>query len=461
MQESQVADEVGTGISITFSDNATKAFVSITKSGTEYTKEQIMQFLSDTGIVGGIQEDAIERMLQEKQEGKRYLVAQSVKPIDGKDGWYEFLFQTNIDTKPKILKDGSVDYSTYGDVPFVEEGQKIVIYHPAVPCRDGENLRGETLVAKKGKDLARLKGKGFCVSEDGQTYTAKTAGRIFYQNDRLVVENELVIEGDASLSTGDITFMYDIHIYGNVLTGVMVKSEKGSIIVDGYVEACHLYAAKDVVLKNGMQGNGKGKIIAGGSVSGKFFEQVTIESGGDICANAIMNSWVTARQDVIVSGRFGIIIGGEISAERCISATIVGNMSEVRTNLIAGVETDLFAKLSKVEKEQEALENELRKITNGMAQIDILIRKTQRNDLKQQKLKLIRGKVEKDTEITGKVREKQEIMDQMSRANNAKIAVQKVMYPGTMVSINGVRTHITQEASHVEISAKGSVIEVK
>ena len=85
----------------------------------------------------------------------------------------------------------------------------------------------------------------------------------------ILVENELVIDGDASLSTGDIIFSDDIHIKGNVLTGVMIHSVKGSIIVDGFVEACSLEAGTEVVLKNGMQGNGKGKIVAGGNVSGR------------------------------------------------------------------------------------------------------------------------------------------------------------------------------------------------
>ena len=86
-----------------------------------------------------------------------------------------------------------------------------------------------------------------------------------------------------------------------------------------------------------MQGNGKGKIVAGGNVSGKFFEQVTIESGGDVSANAIMNSRIYAKNDVTVSGKFGIIIGGDVNAEHIISATIVGNMAEVKTYLTAGV----------------------------------------------------------------------------------------------------------------------------
>lgn len=66
------------------------------------------------------------------------------------------MFQTEIDTKPKILEDGSVDYSEYGDVPTVEEGQTVVIYHPAIPSEDGVSVKGETIIAKKERNLPGL-----------------------------------------------------------------------------------------------------------------------------------------------------------------------------------------------------------------------------------------------------------------------------------------------------------------
>lgn len=448
-------------IEIFFSEDATEVFICLHNPSREYTKNDIIGYLSDVEVTAGIIEANIDEMLAEKKSGKNYLVGQSQKPVDGKDGWFEFLFDTDVDTRPKVLHDGSVDYSSYGNVPSVEEGQKLVKYHPATPSRDGVNYRGEILIAAKGRELARLKGKGFYTSKDDRTYFAKLSGRAVYQDGRLVVENELVIDGDVSLSTGDINFSDDIHIRGNVLTGVVVASAKGNIVVDGYVEACELYAGKDVVLKNGMQGNGRGKIISGGSVSGKFFEQLAIQAKGDVKANAIMNSHVTAGRDVIVSGRFGIIIGGDVSAERAISATIVGNMAEVKTQLTAGVAENLFIQLSQKEKEQEELEERLKKIADAISQIAILAEKTKSEDLNPKKLKLIRSKVEVEKAINDKIREKQILMERMSRANSARVTVQKMLYPGTKISINGVNAAITEEINHAEITAKGSVIEIK
>lgn len=462
--EQDLSKNVFGGIEISLSEDATKAYVTLKTKDHGYTRDDIVRLLADTGVTTGIIDSALDTLMANGQAGMPVCVAQCDLPVDGKDGWFEFLFETNINTKPKILQDGSVDYSAYGNVPSVEEGQKIAIYHPATDCTDGVNFRGETIVAKKGKELARLKGKGFYVSDNGREYFAKNSGRASYTNDRLLVENELVIEGDVSLSTGDVNFSNDIHVRGNVLSGTVVASAKGSIVVDGYVESCQLYAGKDVVLKNGMQGNGKGKIISGGSVSGKFFEQVTIEAKEDVHANAIMNSNITARQDIEVSGKFGIIIGGSLSAERSISATIIGNMSETRTHIKVGVDKDLFIELAKTEKELKTFESELEKIVNGMEQIEQLeeqVDSAQKEVLQKKKVTLIRAKVARETQINEKMHEKQTIMEQMARANEAKIKAQKMIYPGTFVQVNGVKAPITEELLQPEITVKGNVLEIK
>ena len=62
-----------------------------------------------------------------------------------------------------------------------------------------------------------------------------------------------------------------------------------------------------------------------------------------------------------VSGKYGIIMGGKVSATRYIHATIIGNMSEVKTTISAGVDGDLFAKLTKCEQDMSAVNGELAK----------------------------------------------------------------------------------------------------
>ena len=374
MQENNVEKDV-LNIRVTISDDAAAAYICIRQPavGEGYTLAMLLDAVKDAGVVYGINEDVLKTILVKKVFDKNVKFAQGTPAVDGTDGWFEFFFDTQLDTKPKILKDGSVDYSEYGSVPSVIQGQHLVTYHPSIPCKNGVNVRGGSILAKKGRDLAKLKGKGFNVDEKGINYTAKYEGKVTYLDKRLVVDNELVIEGDVTYNTGDIEFQNDIHIRGNVCTGVCVTSQKGSIIVDGYVEQAALYAKKDVVLKNGMQGNGKGKIEAGGDVKGKFFEQANIVCKGDVQANAIMNTIIDCGQDIIVSGKYGVIVGGSVSAMRYIRANIIGNMSEVRTEIKAGVDGDLFALLSQCEHNKEESEKALRDVTNALEKIKQII----------------------------------------------------------------------------------------
>ncbi len=448
-------------IDITFSEDGMTAYLCLSPqdSNKVYETSYLRRMLQEAGVNFGIQEE----LLQEVVDKKRYfesIEAAVGNPVqNGKDGWYEFLFPVDIDTKPKILKDGSVDYTACGQVPSVEEGEEIVHYHPATTGIDGMDVFGEIVSSKNGKDLAKLRGKGFLVSEDNFVYTARTTGKVTYKDNYLNVDKELTIEGDVSYTTtGNVRFISDIHIRGNVLTGMSVISEKGSIIVDGYVEAAVLVAKKDVVLKNGMQGNGQGKIATNGSVSGKFFEQTHIDCDGDVCANAIMNCYINSGQDVKVSGRFGSIIGGKICAMRSVESMVIGNLAEVKTDIFAGIEADLFVMLSQYEKTQQKLQEEIEKILKALKKINEILEKEPKEDLQMKKLQLTRAKIEKDSRINEVIKRKQETLEQMSKANEAKVTINKRVYPGTTVTINGMKVVIKDEIERVEYARRGSGI---
>lgn len=118
-------------------------------AGESYTLEMLLDAARDAGVTYGINEDVLKTILVKKVFDKNVKFAQGTPAVDGKDGWFEFFFDTQLDTKPKILKDGSVDYSEYGSVPSVVQGQRLVTYHPSIPCKNGVNVRGGSILAKK------------------------------------------------------------------------------------------------------------------------------------------------------------------------------------------------------------------------------------------------------------------------------------------------------------------------
>ncbi|MCH5267149.1 MAG: DUF342 domain-containing protein [Lachnospiraceae bacterium] len=458
MAEEQIINN-NDGIEITTTQDDMEAYLLLRPREGGYTVGLLKSRLNEMGITTAcIMESVITEMVEKEQYGTSVKVAEGIRPFQGVDGWYEYMFNTEVNDKPKILADGSVDYSQFGDIASVEEGAVVAVYHPAVEAKDGVNLYGELLVASKGRNLAKLSGRGFFCQEDGCTYVAKYGGKITYYDGHITINEEMVVEGDVSVATGDIDFRHDVRVKGNVYAGVSIISQKGSILVDGYVEGANLQAHKDITLKNGMQGNGRGVIKAGGNVSGKFFEQSSVEAGGNVNANSIMNSQIKAGEDVTVSGRFGIIIGGTTSAERQIQATIIGNTAEVDTRIYAGIPGDLMAMLNRNEHQKQQTAQEIDKISQGLSTIDEMLESGDNPDLMQKKRMLMRSKIEKDSALSELEKQNTKLVEQMTKANQAKVIINKLVYPGTEITVNGLKTQVKEEETHIEFARRSQGI---
>lgn len=439
-------------IEVRVSEDGLQAFLKVSPDkGAEITVKQLEEVLSQHRIVYGIDKATLKELVECRRYFVEVQIASGVAPTDGRDGYYEFLFETEVDVKPKILKDGTVDYKSMGEVPVVEENQELVRYHSATLPVNGKTVYGGEIAGRKGRDLLALKGRGFCVSEDKKIYRAALTGKATLTGNKLVVSSVLVIDKDVSTSSGGVHFAGDIVIKGNVLTGAEVWA-KGNIEVDGCVEAAILTAGKNVVLKNGMQGNGKGSIKAGQNVSGKFFEQVSIEARGNVSANAVMNCDIVCGDSVNISGRFGVIVGGKVSALREIGATMLGNMSETRTVLEVGTGEDLYEKLGYVEGKIRQAELELLKLKGVTGNFSKM---SDQRQLQQNKIGIMRTKIEREAELAELTKEKQDLLDKMAKISNAKIVVLKSVYPGALLTINGVSQKIKTENYNVTYQKQG------
>lgn len=453
-------------VAITVSEDEMQAYLNVMPpaAGSAYTEQEILQEIQQAGIVYGLDKEKVSAVLRAERYNETICIAQGKIPIDGIDGYFEFFFETQKRKGPKILTDGSVDYSTYSDIIMVKEGDRLAVYHPAVASTDGITVWGTGVVAKPGRELAKIKGRNITVSPDGKLYTASTDGLLSYDSDdnRINVSDILLIEEDVSVNSGDINFIGDIYIKGNVLTGMTVKSEKGGITVDGYVEGATLVAKKDIVLKNGMQGNGRGKVACNGSVSGKFFEQTVVDAQGSVNANSIMNCDISSGEDVIVSGKLGIIVGGHVSAMRRVEATIIGNMAEAPTKIWAGIEGDLLALLSQTEKQIVNTENEVARLAVGIAKADEMLETEtvpqKADEIRKKKMDIVRAKVERDARVIELQKKKGDTLLKLEKANAAKVVIRKNIFPGCSITINGVSAVVTEVYQHVEYSRRGAGI---
>lgn len=420
----------------------------------KFNQEQIKKALSDNLVVYGIDEEKIEQLVKNQIVNEDVVIAKGYKSVDGKDGRFEYFFNRFISTKPIILEDGSADYSTLGKMERVTKGQIIVQYHEATKGRTGKNVFGEEIAAKDGKELKPLIGSGFSVSEDNHTYISNYDGKIEYKDGKILITNVLVIEGDVDKVSGDVNFSGDVFVKGNVMTGASMHVG-GNIHVAGYVEASVLVALKDVILDNGMQGGGKGLIRSGGDVAGKFFEQVAIYAEGKVSSNAIMHCKIVSKDEVVVAGRRGIIIGGSIYALKGVSASIIGSAAEVATDICVGYEKEIIGKILQLDVEIKMVIGTIKKVDKCLQSIVAVLNCKKDLTLIEKKRKLVTTKLELNQKIVKLIKKRENYLECHEKGKDASIVVKKTIYPRVQVMISGSMLKIKDEYSNIRIKRKG------
>lgn len=422
-----------------------------------YTVEGLKRVLRENGVSYGVKQDVLEQMLHGQIYRKEMLVAEGIAGRDGTDGYFEYLFNMNLDGKPTILPDGSVDYWSIRKVETVKEGQVIANYYPAVKGIDGMTVKGTPIYRRIGREYPPLKGKGFSRSEDNRTYTADFDGKIEMHNERIMILKVYEIFGDADLSVGSIDFSGDVIIHGNVCTGFSIKAG-GNLTVDGIVECANLWSGKDIVLRGGMMGESKSTVFAKGNISARFFEYTTVEAGGDIQAEVFMNCHVTCGKKITLSGRKAGIIGGSVYALHGIEAGHIGNDVEIKTEVRVGNPVDVFRDILVLEKEVEAMEETQSKIEKGLEDFSKLEEAGLIQNDDPRKAQLLRGKVQNMAMLGAKRADLHRLQQQADEGKGAKIRAFQTVYPGVTVMIDDAKHYIKVEQNHVEYRKEGGQV---
>lgn len=431
------------------------------KSDSDYTYEEILQYLNENGIIYGIREKTIRKMIEERQYYEEIIIARGTTAAKGTDGYFEFHFNTTPETKPIILPDGSVDYNKLGKIALAETGQLLATYHNAIPATDGTDIFGNTTPIEVAKDLAPLKGKGFVITQDGTEYYAATEGKISYsdKDHQLSITPIYIIEGNVDNATGDIHFNGDVLVKGNVFANTTIRAT-GNITVNGHVEIANLYAGKNVILKNGMQGSGIGSITAKGQVMAKFLEQTIVNAGGNVTANALLNCTIESGAEIIVSGNRGSIIGGSTKAVEKITAFSLGNRVGVKTKLIVGFEKEFKEIIALFDEELADAKDNLLDAERAIARLTAQLKNKPDPELADAKAKAFRDKITYQAKVKEMTTKREELIDIRERSIDGTVIVTGRVNAATTVIINGIRETLVSERSNVNFTAKGREMRV-
>ena len=430
------------------------------EDGEGYEKAEVLQYLHSHKVVAGINESHVAAMCKKKIYEREVKIAESEKGDPGSPGRYEFFFNTEK-PKPEIRKDGSVDYRSMSLVQNVTEGDLLAKYHPAVQGTSGRDVTGAFEKANIYKEMRPLTGKGISNESNPNEYYATKSGKIEFDGEnKLSIVEVYEVQGGCDLADNPVVdFNGDVIIHGNVEAGVVIHAGK-SLTVEGVVEAATITAGGTVCLKRGMQGSGRGSIKAGGDVFTEFLEYTNVHASGNVQSNVILNSKVVAGNAVTLTGKKGLIAGGNVHAMMGITCLNAGNQSEIKTLLHVGVMPEMMEKRIAVNEEYSRLNQSLEDIVESMAKI--LRVRQQTGELSEQlQERLVELKRQKDDMYAKCVEVKKhasELENMVLNAREAKIKISGNIFKGVVISIDNQQMSVNRDTSFMEYKSQNGVI---
>lgn len=439
--EEQTRFETFQDISVTVSSDEMEAFIYV-KDSSKLTKAQIMSALNFSGVKKGIMEPEINKLLRGRFRDKTVKVAKGKAATDGPDGWYEYFFKTELDRQPKLLPDGSVDFSEIQWYEFVQAGQRIAVYHDAEVGEGGYTVTGRVLPPRRGRERSVLIGNGFSLMEDDRTYVADVSGRIILDGNRIDIDKTLSIE-EVSLATGNITFDGNIYVSGNVGVGALIQAT-GDVVVNGYVESATIESSDgSVLIKQGVNGNAVGYIKAAVDVTGKFFESCRVYAGNEIRAGYCLNCDLYSENKITISGKNGLLAGGTAYAKISIDMTSAGNRAGLATMIRLGENDELSERQDDVEQRITETNKQLEILRNAYADFHVKYPPEVRNTMEMY-LKVERAIFAMEKEVDALMMRKFDMEKEIEAVKNAQAVVHDTLYEGTVFEINGKRWTATQ-----------------
>ncbi len=188
---------------------------------------------------------------------------------------------------------------------------------------------------------------------------ASETGFVSYVDGFITVQTVLNIRSDINFHTGNVSFVGDVGVHGDVRAGFEVRGE--NVRIQGMVEGGKVYAAHDLAINGGARsGLGKQCVLkAGNTARMAFAEKVEIQAKGNVLIEKnCLHSTVYGGNNSLVHGR---MVGGTLHSRQSVVVTgDLGNRAAVTTRIFLGYDSLKIRKLERIEAAIKPLVEKIR-----------------------------------------------------------------------------------------------------
>jgi len=194
---------------------------------------------------------------------------------------------------------------------------------------------------------------------------ATASGHAFYHNGLITVKKLLNVRSNVGFHTGNIFFVGDLAVHGDVQTGFAVQA--ANVLIKGHIESAKVKGVGDVVCLAGVKGDNTSEVIdgpqkadeplaktpstlieAGGNIRLPFCEHVQLRSKGNIIIDgSCLHSTLYVGGNLVIKGR---LQGGAVYANGLVYVEgQLGADYSVPTKIMMGYNPFDFLALQKLE----------------------------------------------------------------------------------------------------------------
>lgn len=433
--------------------------------GRHLLPSEVINALKGSGVVYGFKEEEIENVLDNEIYSTPMTAAEGDQPKDGDDAYIDYKVRIDKTVEFKEDESGRIDFLSKDLVENVVQGQVLAELVPAQKGRPGRTVTNQILPAEDGKSTEMIPGKGTILSDDGRKIIAERNGQVVYRAGRLNVEEVYTISGDVGLDTGNIMFLGSVVVRGSVTDNMQVKAA-GNIEVGGSVQKSQLEAEGDIVVRQGIQGR-DGALIESttGSLYAKFIQNTKVSVEKDLIAQeGILHSYIDAGGKIHLGGKRAQIVGGEIMAGEEIRVKQLGAQASTPTRVVVGTNPKILRQIKQLDKVKENAQEKLDKVEQNIRTLNMQKSNhadtfTEEKEEMLVKMMSFQDKLkERLEEAKGEQEQLQEYLEMLS--SEGAIHVEKTLYPGVTVEINGAIFEAKDEYTHVTLVEENGNIKI-
>lgn len=460
--EPQQEEQIDAAVSINIAPDKMSAYVIISppEGGRMLTFQEFMQKLSEARVVFGTKDDVIQEICRNPVYGRQILIAEGASPVNGTNGKVELKFEVRKDARPTINEDGTVNYRELNLIENVTRGKVLAVAISPTMGIPGKNVIGVQIKALDGKPALLPRGRNVEISSDGTLLLASIDGLVNYIDGKVSVFSIYEVQADVDNSTGNINFIGNVVVHGNVLSGFTIEAG-GNVEVFGVVEGAIIKAGGNIVLRRGMQGTGKGMLMADGDIVARYIEHSNVCARGDIKAEAIMHSNVKCGNKMELLGKKGLLVGGTAKVGREIHAKVIGSPMATITDIEVGIDPGKRERYKVVKDELANAESDIMKSNQA---IEILRKLDKVGKLPPEKVaileKSIRTKEFYESKLVELREEMERLDEELEQESNGRILAQVVIYPGTRVAIGTSLLNVRENLQFCSLYRDGADIRV-